>query len=281
MSLIMAYGNRKRSEDIRHFISLETRKILRTVRKKNRLHELSLFSTESAYTRKLTLAYTRTQNQPTNTHAFHLHGPIPMYIDIYYGEYNIMIFCTESEIVEPSSNCNRYCLINCRLLFLALSSSQSTIRIFWIKTLKVLCGNLPVHSATLLNYHFFFHFFFTARIKSCVGNLLVHFWAEQPKSHTSTSKAKFTVIYVIFILSNDHVFNPVWLIYDIYHCPLPAFPSYSCKRISLRFSEGWSNLLSRLKSRSHRRDVASPSLFYKYFHCNCSNNLLSLVPRLH
>ncbi len=41
------------------------------------------------------------------------------------------------------------------------------------------------------------------------------------------------------------------------------------------------DLASRLQSLSHRRAVASLCLFYKYFHGNCSDELLSLVPRLH
>ena len=34
----------------------------------------------------------------------------------------------------------------------------------------------------------------------------------------------------------------------------------------------------KLQSLSHRRDVASLSLFYKYFHGHCSEELASLVP---
>ena len=40
------------------------------------------------------------------------------------------------------------------------------------------------------------------------------------------------------------------------------------------------NLSSKLDSLSHRRNVASLSLFYKYFHGYCSSELSSLVPRL-
>ena len=40
------------------------------------------------------------------------------------------------------------------------------------------------------------------------------------------------------------------------------------------------NLSSKLDSLSHRRNVASLSLFYKYFHGHCSSELSSLVPRL-
>lgn len=42
-----------------------------------------------------------------------------------------------------------------------------------------------------------------------------------------------------------------------------------------------SDLASRLQSLSHRRDVVSLCLFYKYFCGNCSDVLSSLVPRLH
>ena len=38
------------------------------------------------------------------------------------------------------------------------------------------------------------------------------------------------------------------------------------------------NLYSKLQSLSHRRDVASLSLFYRYFHGHCSNELASLIP---
>ena len=36
--------------------------------------------------------------------------------------------------------------------------------------------------------------------------------------------------------------------------------------------------LSNLQSLSHRRNVASLSLFYKYFHGSCSDELKSLTP---
>ena len=38
------------------------------------------------------------------------------------------------------------------------------------------------------------------------------------------------------------------------------------------------DLFSKLQSLSHRRDVASLSLFYRYFHGHCSDELASLVP---
>ena len=40
------------------------------------------------------------------------------------------------------------------------------------------------------------------------------------------------------------------------------------------------DLCSNLQSLSHRRDVASLSLFYKYFHGCCSDELKSLIPAL-
>ena len=40
------------------------------------------------------------------------------------------------------------------------------------------------------------------------------------------------------------------------------------------------DLSSNLQSLSHRRNVASLSLFYKYFHGSCSNELKSLTPIL-
>ena len=39
------------------------------------------------------------------------------------------------------------------------------------------------------------------------------------------------------------------------------------------------NLFSKLQPLSHRRDVASLSLFYRYFHGHCSEDLASLMPR--
>ena len=39
------------------------------------------------------------------------------------------------------------------------------------------------------------------------------------------------------------------------------------------------NLYSKLQPLSHRREVASLSLFYRYFHGHCSEDLASLMPR--
>ena len=38
-------------------------------------------------------------------------------------------------------------------------------------------------------------------------------------------------------------------------------------------------LFSTLDSLSHRRDVASVALFYRYCHCKCSDDLASLIPK--
>ena len=42
----------------------------------------------------------------------------------------------------------------------------------------------------------------------------------------------------------------------------------------------WPNLCSNLQSLSHRRNVASLSLFYNNFHGHCSNDLKELTPSL-